>query len=314
MNAIKKYVASRTLTSDDLTWNNTTLLSADDALGDIAALRDQGGGDLLLMGSASLAKALLAKGLVDELNLMIEPILLGGGKTIFPEDGQARPMQLVKSVTAGTGVQVCTPTSLRRSLRRWPGATVCGSRCSVRSGSSMPMTATSHPTGALQRRLLALLVLRRGRVVSVDTAVEVLWPSGLPADPVAALQNHLFRLRRGLSDGVIDAVGDGYRLDAARVDLDAERFSAILDGGATADEAALAELDAVLARWSGPAYPELDDIDDGRAEAARLDELRIRAREVRADARLALGDTDGLVAELVAWPTTNPCASGLACC
>ena len=39
---------------------------------------------------------------------MIEPILLGGGKRIFPEDGAARPMQLVKSVTAGTGVQICT--------------------------------------------------------------------------------------------------------------------------------------------------------------------------------------------------------------
>ena len=53
-------------------------------------------------------KALLANGLVDELTLMIEPILLGGGKRIFPEDGMARPMQLVNSVTAATGVQVCT--------------------------------------------------------------------------------------------------------------------------------------------------------------------------------------------------------------
>jgi dihydrofolate reductase len=108
MNAIKKYVASRTLTADDLTWNNTTLLSADDALSDIAALRDEGGGDLLLMGSASLAKALLAQGLVDELNLMIEPILLGGGKRIFPADGAARPLRLVGSVTTGTGVHVTT--------------------------------------------------------------------------------------------------------------------------------------------------------------------------------------------------------------
>ena len=39
---------------------------------------------------------------------MIEPILLGGGKRIFPDDGTARPMELVKSVTTGTGVQVCT--------------------------------------------------------------------------------------------------------------------------------------------------------------------------------------------------------------
>jgi dihydrofolate reductase len=107
MNAIGKYVASRTLTEDDLTWNST-LLSADNAVGDIAELRGQDGGDLVMWGSASLVTTLLAEGLVDELNLMIEPILLGGGKRIFPADGTARPLQLVKSVTTGTGVQVCT--------------------------------------------------------------------------------------------------------------------------------------------------------------------------------------------------------------
>ena len=107
MNAIKKYVASRTLTQDDMTWN-TTLLSSSDAVGDIAALRAEDGGDMVMWGSASLVTTLLSEGLVDELNLMIEPILLGGGKRIFPEDGTARPMKLVKCVTAGTGVQVCT--------------------------------------------------------------------------------------------------------------------------------------------------------------------------------------------------------------
>jgi dihydrofolate reductase len=108
MNSIKKYVASRTLTHDDMTWNNSTLLSRDDAIADITALRAQEGGDLSVMGSATLARTLLAEGLVDELNLMIEPIVLGGGKRIFPEDGVARPMRLVRSVTAGTGVQICT--------------------------------------------------------------------------------------------------------------------------------------------------------------------------------------------------------------
>jgi dihydrofolate reductase len=107
MNALKKYVASRTLKQEDLTWN-TTLLSPGNAIADIAALRGKDGGDLSIWGSASLVRTLLADGLVDELNLMIEPILLGGGKRIFPEDGAARPMQLVKSITAGTGVQVCT--------------------------------------------------------------------------------------------------------------------------------------------------------------------------------------------------------------
>ena len=108
MNAIKKYVVSRTLTETDLSWNNTTLLSGDRAVADIAGLRGRDGGDLLIWGSASLVMTLLAEGLVDELNLMIEPILLGGGKRIFPEDGIARPMHLVKCVTAGTGVQICT--------------------------------------------------------------------------------------------------------------------------------------------------------------------------------------------------------------
>ncbi len=107
MNAMEKYVASRTLTPDDMTWN-TTLLSPDNAVADIAALRERDGGDLLIWGSASLVRALLAEGMVDELMLMIEPILLGGGKGIFPDDGMARPLELVKCVTAGTGVQICT--------------------------------------------------------------------------------------------------------------------------------------------------------------------------------------------------------------
>lgn len=108
MNAIKKYVASRTLSPDDLTWNNTMLLSPHDPIADIAALRDREGGDLLIWGSASLVTTLIAAGLVDVLSLMIEPILLGGGKRIFPEDGASLPLQLVQSVTTGTGVQVCT--------------------------------------------------------------------------------------------------------------------------------------------------------------------------------------------------------------
>src|SRR4051812_13735286 len=108
MNAIKKYVVSRTLTEDDLTWNNTTLLPGDRMAAEIGALRGRDGGDMVVWGSAALVRSLLAEGLVDELNLMIEPIVLGGGKRIFPEDGTARPMELVRSVTTGTGVQMCT--------------------------------------------------------------------------------------------------------------------------------------------------------------------------------------------------------------
>ncbi len=107
MNAIPKYVASRTLTESEMVWNST-LLDAGDALGNIASLREQSGGDLVVWGSVSLVRAMLSAGLVDELTVMIEPILLGGGKRIFPDDGTARPMQLISCTTAGTGVQICT--------------------------------------------------------------------------------------------------------------------------------------------------------------------------------------------------------------
>lgn len=107
MNALKKYVASRTLTDADMVWN-TELLPADDAIGAVRDLKAKGGGDLQVMGSATFAQQLLANGLVDELALMIEPILLGGGKGIFPADGMARNLELVDTTTTKTGVVICT--------------------------------------------------------------------------------------------------------------------------------------------------------------------------------------------------------------
>jgi dihydrofolate reductase len=107
MNAFPKHVASRTLRADDLHWSNSHLLPADDAIGAIAQLRSQPGGNMQVMGSPNLAAQLIAHDLVDEVYLMIEPILLGGGKRLFPADGQARRLELVSSVTAGTGVIIC---------------------------------------------------------------------------------------------------------------------------------------------------------------------------------------------------------------
>ena len=108
MNAIPKYVASRTLTQDDLHWTNSTLLAPDDAIGAIRALRDRAGDDVQVMGSSDLARQLVEHDLVDEYRLMISPILLGGGKRLFPDDGTARPLQLVSTAVAGTGVVICT--------------------------------------------------------------------------------------------------------------------------------------------------------------------------------------------------------------
>ena len=96
LNEIRKYVASRTLTEKDLDWNNTNLLPSDDLVGEVAKLRALDGGDIMVMGSTTAAKALISAGLVDEYRLMIEPVILGGGKRLFPEDGSARPIELVR--------------------------------------------------------------------------------------------------------------------------------------------------------------------------------------------------------------------------
>jgi len=108
MNEIQKYVASRTLSQDDLTWSGSTLLPSDDAIGAVRELRASEGNGLQVWGSASLAAQLIEHDLVDEYVLMIEPILLGGGKRIFPDDNRARPLQLLSTATTTTGVVICT--------------------------------------------------------------------------------------------------------------------------------------------------------------------------------------------------------------
>ena len=109
MNSIQKYVVSGTLTAEEASsrWTNTTLIGADDTLGEIGRLREQDGGGLQVMGSSSLARQLVERDLVDEYRLMINPVLLGGGKSIYPYDGRARTLELVSVTPTGTGVLIC---------------------------------------------------------------------------------------------------------------------------------------------------------------------------------------------------------------
>ena len=107
MNSIPKHVVSATLGEDDLTWEPTTLIPGGDAVARIRELRAAEGGDLVVMGSSTLARTLLHDGLVDELRLIVMPVLLGGGKTIFPDGGALRAFELVSAATSGTGAQVC---------------------------------------------------------------------------------------------------------------------------------------------------------------------------------------------------------------
>jgi dihydrofolate reductase len=107
INRVQKYVVSDTLTEKDATWNPTTIIRGADFLRTVSELRARPGGYIYVYGSATMVRALLAADLVDELLLTIEPIILGGGKTIFASDGKAIPFTLESTAKASTGAQVC---------------------------------------------------------------------------------------------------------------------------------------------------------------------------------------------------------------
>jgi dihydrofolate reductase len=109
LNTMPKYVASRTLT-EPLAWQHSTVLKGD--LGEaVLSLKQQDGGDLHVIGSTKLVHALVGLGLVDEFQLMIDPVVLGGGKRFLPDDGVLRRLRLVASEVTTTGAILATYVS-----------------------------------------------------------------------------------------------------------------------------------------------------------------------------------------------------------
>jgi dihydrofolate reductase len=98
MNAMPKYVVSSTL--KDLTWNNSTRIDGDVA-DEVAKLKEQVAGDILVHGSATLVQALVENDLVDQLHLMVFPTVLGAGKRLFDDTSSAKAFQLVESRPVG---------------------------------------------------------------------------------------------------------------------------------------------------------------------------------------------------------------------
>jgi dihydrofolate reductase len=102
-NQMPKYVVSTTL--KDPEWNNSTVISGDVAE-EVARVRDEIDGDIVVHGSATLVQTLLEKDLVDELRLMVFPVALGSGKRLFGETDDKKPLRLADSRAVGDGVAI----------------------------------------------------------------------------------------------------------------------------------------------------------------------------------------------------------------
>lgn len=103
LNSMPKYVVSSTL--DKAGWNNSTVLKGD-VLQEVSKLKQRVGGDIVVHGSAQLVQTLLANDLVDELRLMVFPVVLGSGKRLFGATSDQKRMQLVESKTVGDGIAI----------------------------------------------------------------------------------------------------------------------------------------------------------------------------------------------------------------
>jgi DNA-binding SARP family transcriptional activator len=160
-------------------------------------------------------------------------------------------------------------------------------------------------------KLLAILLLHRGEVVSTDRLSDELWGERPPASAAKTVQAYVSNLRRALGDGLLVTRGHGYLLRTARGQLDVDRFEALVDAGRTAfadgDAGRSSErLREALALWRGPPLADFAYEPFAQAEAARLGEERLAALEDRIDADLALGRHATLVGELEALVHEHP--------
>ena len=170
-----------------------------------------------------------------------------------------------------------------------------------------PLQVTSAgeltPERPSHRRLLSILLLERGQPLDVDRLIDRFWPEQPPATAKAALQTHVSELRRHLGPEVIRTRTEGYVLTLDDHELDLHEFAAA--GSAARDahrsarwEDVIEASERALRLWRGRPFPELEDDDFARPEMVRLDELHLEMIELRAEARLELGQTQEALTDL----------------
>jgi DNA-binding SARP family transcriptional activator/basic membrane lipoprotein Med (substrate-binding protein (PBP1-ABC) superfamily) len=167
--------------------------------------------------------------------------------------------------------------------------------------------------GGKQRAVLAVLLLRAGEVVSVERLVDEVWGDDPPPSAAHTLESYISRLRQ-LFNGhgpLLVRRGAGYAIELGDATLDARGFVDLQERASLAtamdDHAEVFELTAAaLAMWRGPALADVALASSGRAEADRLEELRLHTYELRFDAELALGRHEHAIGELQALVAQNP--------
>jgi dihydrofolate reductase len=107
INSVPKFVVSGTL-EEPLGWQNSTLIKSDEFAEEISELKRRPGKDITIIGSGVLVRSLMRDGLLDELGLMVHPVVLGSGKRLFEDRGDRRSLELVDSKVFDTGVLYLT--------------------------------------------------------------------------------------------------------------------------------------------------------------------------------------------------------------
>jgi DNA-binding SARP family transcriptional activator len=174
--------------------------------------------------------------------------------------------------------------------------------------------------GAKQRALLAVLLLRRNEVVSVDRLIDELWGEEPPPTAAKVVQVYVSQLRKALARDsrvpVIETRSPGYVIRVEAGHLDAERFERLLAGARRARSAGDPEgasrlLSEALALWRGQALADFAYEPFAQATIARLEELRLVALEERIEADLGAGRHPELVGELETLVAEHPLREGL---
>lgn len=171
--------------------------------------------------------------------------------------------------------------------------------------------ATLTLGGSRQAALLAALAARAGQVVSADQLVNLVWPDQPPENPQAALHSAVFKLRVHLTRvsgrDVLLTRANGYQLDLAPGDLDADRFTTLLEQArALPPDEAVSLLADALALWRGRAYGSFADVEVAQLAALRLEELHRGATERYGEALVAAHRPGEAVALLESFVAEHP--------